>query len=135
MPNHLNEVHLIGVIYSPKTKAAGGEGNVMTSFQVETVTDGYTTRNRVVAWGSLAQEAEISCREGDWVEVRGEMRTRSYKDHGGQWKYITEVVASGIKVLEGAGQEQEIPAESGAGKDRIQPDSSAPPPAEDGLPF
>jgi single-strand DNA-binding protein len=55
--------------------------------------------HNVVFWRSLAESVEKYVRKGSQIFVEGKLRTRSWEDHNGQKKYITEIVAETLKVL------------------------------------
>ena len=137
MPDYRNSVHLVGTLsFEPECKTVK-DGLWLAKFGLVTKVGRGKTFVNVIAWAEVAEELSgWKLHKGDWLEVWGKLKTSSWESDTGK-RYKTEVVASEIKSLEGAGQSsQEIPVdESGATKDRIQPDSPAPPPAEEELPF
>jgi single-strand DNA-binding protein len=142
MPDHLNEVHIIGTLsWEPEFKIVK-DGLHLAKFSITTRVGRGKTWVNFIAWAEVAEEMSgWHLNKGDWLEVWGKLKSSSWDSDTGK-RYKTEVVASEIKSFgseeaEGAGQEQEIPAESGAATDQTQPDRPAPPPAEDDddLPF
>jgi single-strand DNA-binding protein len=63
----------------------------------ERVTETYW--HNVVAWGKTAEIAEKILVKGTEVAVEGKLVNRSYTDKEGVKKYITEVVASELLVI------------------------------------
>ncbi|HVN58553.1 MAG TPA: single-stranded DNA-binding protein [Bacteroidales bacterium] len=69
-----------------------------TSQQGETVTS--TEWHNIVLWRSLAEVAEKSVHKGTQVYIVGKIKTRSYVDKDGNNKYITEILADTMMVLD-----------------------------------
>lgn len=61
--------------------------------------------HNIVAWGKLAEVTAKFLAKGRQTLVRGEVETRSYDDHDGNRRYITEITAGDIVFLsDGGGQ-------------------------------
>jgi single-strand DNA-binding protein len=69
-----------------------------TNQQGETITS--TEWHNIVLWRSLAEVAEKSVKKGTQVYIVGKIKTRSYVDKDGNNKYITEILADMMMVLE-----------------------------------
>lgn len=69
-----------------------------TNQQGETITS--TEWHNIVLWRALAEVAEKTVRKGAQVYVVGKIKTRSYVDKDGNNKYITEILADTILVLD-----------------------------------
>ncbi len=69
-----------------------------TNQQGETITS--TEWHNIVLWRSLAEVAEKSVKKGTQVYIVGKIKTRSYVDKDGNNKYITEILADIMMVLE-----------------------------------
>jgi single-strand DNA-binding protein len=69
-----------------------------TNQQGETVTT--TEWHNIVLWRSLAEVAEKTVRKGTQLYIVGKIKTRSYVDKDGNNKYITEILADTMLVLE-----------------------------------
>jgi single-strand DNA-binding protein len=69
-----------------------------TNQQGETITS--TEWHNIVLWRSLAEIAEKSVKKGTQVYIVGKIKTRSYVDKDGNNKYITEILADTLMVLE-----------------------------------
>ena len=54
----------------------------------------------VIAWGGLAEVAGQYLRKGAEVALEGRLTYRTYEDGEGQTRYITEVVANELLMLE-----------------------------------
>jgi single-strand DNA-binding protein len=69
-----------------------------TNQQGETVTT--TEWHNIVLWRALAEVAEKTVKKGSQVYIVGKIKTRSYVDKDGVNKYITEILADTLLVLE-----------------------------------
>ncbi len=69
-----------------------------TNQQGETITS--TEWHNIVLWRSLAEVAEKTVRKGSQLYIVGKIKTRSYVDKDGNNKYITEILADTMLVLE-----------------------------------
>ena len=59
-----------------------------------------TEWHSIVVWRGLADLAEKYIRKGSTVYIEGKNRTRSYDDKQGTKRYVTEVVADQIVLLD-----------------------------------
>ncbi len=69
-----------------------------TNQQGETITS--TEWHNIVLWRSLAEVAEKTVKKGAQVYIIGKIKTRSYVDKDGVNKYITEILADTLLLLE-----------------------------------
>jgi single-strand DNA-binding protein len=69
-----------------------------TNQQGETITS--TEWHNIVLWRALAEIAEKTVKKGTQVYIVGKIKTRSYVDKDGNNKYITEILADTLMVLE-----------------------------------
>lgn len=69
-----------------------------TNQQGETITS--TEWHNIVLWRSLAEVAEKTIKKGSQVYLVGKIKTRSYVDKDGVNKYITEILADAMLLLE-----------------------------------
>lgn len=86
-----------------------------TNQQGENITS--TEWHNIVLWRSLAEVAEKTVKKGTQVYIVGKIKTRSYVDKDGNNKYITEILADIMMVLEkkqGSGQYAKEPSENGS---------------------
>jgi single-strand DNA-binding protein len=54
----------------------------------------------VIAWRGLAERAEKQLRKGSMVYVEGKLTHRKYQDKEGNDRYVTEVVANTLRLLD-----------------------------------
>jgi single-strand DNA-binding protein len=69
-----------------------------TNQQGETITS--TEWHNIVLWRALAEVAEKTIKKGSQVYIVGKIKTRSYVDKDGINKYITEILADTLLLLE-----------------------------------
>jgi single-strand DNA-binding protein len=69
-----------------------------TNQQGETITT--TEWHNIVLWRALAEVAEKTVKKGAQLYIVGKIKTRSYVDKEGNNKYITEILADTMLVLE-----------------------------------
>ncbi len=93
----------------------------------------------VVAWRALAEQAERVLRKGKLIYLEGRLTHRQYQDKDGNNRYITEVLANMIKILD---REKREGGENGGNEYSSAPrqgtnnEMSPPPPMDDdGMPF
>jgi single-strand DNA-binding protein len=70
---------------------------IYTNQQGETITS--TEWHNIVLWRALAEVAEKTIKKGSQVYVVGKIKTRSYVDREGNNKYITEILADTLLLL------------------------------------
>lgn len=115
-----------------------------TNQQGETITS--TEWHNIVLWRALAEVAEKTVKKGSQVYVVGKIKTRSYVDKDGNNKYITEILADGILVLDkkqvSVSSAQQVESEKNQiadkepfGQDFNEPPVPYQPNNEDDLPF
>jgi single-strand DNA-binding protein len=69
-----------------------------TNQQGETITS--TEWHNIILWRALAEVAEKTVKKGSQVYIVGKIKTRSYVDKDGVNKYITEILADTLLLLE-----------------------------------
>jgi single-strand DNA-binding protein len=69
-----------------------------TNQQGETITS--TEWHNIVLWRALAEVAEKTVKKGSQLYIVGKIKTRSYVDKDGINKYITEILADTLLLLE-----------------------------------
>ena len=113
MPS-LNKVHLIGAVgKDPETRQFGDGGQVcnFTLATSETYTDRegqkqeQTTWHNIVLNGKLANLSQY-IHKGSKLYIEGKIRTRSFQAQDGQTRYVTEIIANGLQLLDPRQQEQ-----------------------------
>lgn len=88
-----------------------------------------TEWHRIVAWRNLAKICGEYLNKGRLVYIEGRIRTRTWEDREGNKRSTTEIEATDMKMLGGAGE---------ADRKAKEPDADYTPPAtkeEDDIPF
>jgi single-strand DNA-binding protein len=93
-----------------------------TNQQGETITT--TEWHNIVLWRALAEVAEKTIKKGSQVYIVGKIKTRSYVDKDGVNKYITEILADTLLLLE---------KKQGTGSTYSQTDASKGEPQDKGM--
>ncbi len=105
----LNKVTLIGNLGSdPNVQSL--EGNIKVAKFSLATTENYKDSNgqnqsntdwhNIVLWRGLAELAEKYLHKGSLVYVEGKLKTRSFEDKDGQKKYVTEIIAEQLLLLD-----------------------------------
>ncbi len=109
MSRDLNKVQLIGRLGADPEMRYTAQGNAVTTFRVASSrtwkkADGQLEEEtewfRVVAWNRLGEVCGEYLRKGSRVYIEGRLKTRSWQDQEGQTRYITEVVAEDMIMLD-----------------------------------
>jgi len=121
----LNKVLILGNVgHAPEVRQTQS-GRAVANFSVAT-TDGWgdgedrqerTEWHQVVVWGKLAETCGQYLTKGRQVLVEGRLQTRSYEDHDGNKRSVTEIVAQQVQFLGGRPEgspEEATPPPSGA---------------------
>lgn len=112
MARGINKVILIGNLGADPEVRAMPSGEKVTTIRLatsETWKDKQgekqerTEWHRVVFFGSLANIAGDYLRKGAKVYVEGGLRTRKWQDQSGQERYMTEIVANDMQMLDNKG--------------------------------
>ena len=112
----INKVTLIGNLgRDPEVRHLEG-GATVAKFPIAT-NENYRDRNGewqtntewhdVVVWRQLAERAERDFKKGMLVYIEGKLRKRKYQDKDGIDRYVVEIVANSVKVLERRENRQE----------------------------
>ncbi len=65
----------------------------------------------IVCWRALAEQAEKILKKGRLVYIEGKLAHREYTTQDGQKRYITEILASTLKVLDREKREDDFPTD------------------------
>jgi len=99
-----------------------------TNLQGETITT--TEWHNIVLWRALAEVAEKKVKKGMQLYIVGKIKTRSYVDKDGNNKYITEIIADTMMVLDRkqgtATSSSATPATNGAAETDFEEPPAAP---------
>jgi single-strand DNA-binding protein len=140
----VNKVVLIGNLGAdPEIRFTPG-GAQVASFNLAT-TESWTDRkgesqertewHRIVMWRRLAEIAGQYLKKGKRIYLEGKLQTRTWEDQKGQRRYITEIVASSMEMLDSPAGPAELDLEYGRDKDGRAPIPAGVEAGEDGLPF
>jgi single-strand DNA-binding protein len=109
MAKDLNKVQMTGRLGADPEMRFTPQGHAVTTFRVASNRSWRTAEGephedtewfRVVAWNKLAEICNQWLSKGSRVYVEGRMQTRQWQDQGGQTRYLSEVVANDIIILE-----------------------------------
>jgi single-strand DNA-binding protein len=134
----VNKVILVGNLGADPDVRYSSTGSAVVNFRIATSENwtnkegGKETRtewHRIVAFGKLAEICAEYLNKGKQVYVEGRLRSRSWEDKEGNKRWTTEVVASNVVMLGGAGDQAR---ETGG-----EPPEGPPEPAQqdDDIPF
>ncbi|MGA7160757.1 MAG: single-stranded DNA-binding protein [Bacteroidota bacterium] len=137
MSKSLNKVQLIGNLGKDPELKYTSAGVAVATFSIATSdswkdqegnTQERTEWHNIVAWRKLAEICGEWLKKGKRVYIEGRIQTRSYEKDGVK-KYMTEIIADQLIMLDGGGQRSTNGGETEA------PASDAVPAKEDDLPF
>lgn len=105
----LNKVTLIGNVgKDPETQQL--EGNIKVAKFSLATTEIFKDRNgqshtetewhTIILWRTLAELANSYLRKGSLVYLEGKIKTRQYDDKEGKTRYVTEIIADQIILLD-----------------------------------
>lgn len=138
MSKSLNKVQLIGNLGRDPELKYTSAGVAVATFSIATSdswkdqegnTQERTEWHNIVAWRKLAEICGEWLKKGKRVYIEGRLQTRSYEKDGVK-KYITEIVADQLIMLDGAPKSG---AAAGGDAEAVAPDAT--PAKEDDLPF
>lgn len=109
----VNKVILIGRLGSNPEIRYTPSGAAVANFSVAT-NESWNDKNgqkqertewhRIVVWGKLAQLCGEYLTKGRQAYIEGRLQTRQWQDKEGATKYTTEVIATTVQFLGGAGE-------------------------------
>lgn len=116
----INKVILVGNVGKDPEVRYFDNGGAVANFTLATSERGYTTANgivvpdrtewhNIVLWRSLAEVAEKYVRKGSKLYLEGKIRTRSYDDASGNKRYVTEIYADVMEMLDRKPEGQQGP--------------------------
>lgn len=109
MTRSLNKVMLIGNVGKDPELKFTPSGIPVTSFRLATTEswrekDGslqeHTDWHTIVAWRGLAEIITKLVKRGSKIYVEGRLQSRSFEDKNGNKKYVVEVLADNMLILE-----------------------------------
>ena len=134
----VNKVILVGNLGADPDVRYSSTGSAVVNFRIATSENwtnkegGKETRtewHRIVAFGKLAEICAEYLKKGKQVYVEGRLRSRSWEDKEGNKRWTTEIVASNVVMLGGAGDQV---SETGGEPPEDTPDRTQ---QEDDIPF
>ncbi len=142
MSKSLNKAQLIGNLGKDPELKYTSAGVAVATFSIAT-SDSWkdqegnvqerTEWHNIVAWRKLAEICGEWLKKGKRVYIEGRLQTRNYEKDGVK-RYITEIVADQLIMLDGGGQRSTNGGAAGAGEAEAS-SSEAVPAKEDDLPF
>ena len=116
----INKVILVGHVGKDPEVRYFDNGSAVANFTMATTERGYTAANgtvvpdrtewhNIVLWRALAEVAEKYVRKGAKLYIEGKIRTRSYDDASGNKRYITEIYADNMELLDRKPEGQQAP--------------------------
>jgi len=140
----VNKVILIGNLGQDPELKYTGSGTAFCNLSVAT-SDSYkdaqgnlvdnTQWHKVVVWARLAEICNEYLKKGSKVYLEGSLQTRSYDDKEGNKKYITEVKAREMVMLDSRGGGGNYGNNGGGSSVKVASGAPAPTSADDDLPF
>ena len=125
MARDVNKVMLIGRLRTDPEMRHTPSGTAVTNLRMAVnrrvrAEEGQEPREEtewvgVVAWDKLAETCSRFLGKGRRVYIEGRLRTRSYEAQDGGKRYVTEVVASDMIMLDGRGAQAAEASEPGEG--------------------
>ena len=122
MPRGLNKVILIGNLGDEPIIRKTNNGGTVANFSMVTnetrrnmqtgENTEYAEWHRIVLWNRLAEVAEQYMHKGSRIYLEGKIRNRSYMDKNNQKKYVTEIQADEVLLLDSRQDGNEISAPS-----------------------
>ncbi|MBP3285749.1 MAG: single-stranded DNA-binding protein [Prevotella sp.] len=108
----MNKVMLIGNVGADPEVRYVEEGVAVARLSLATTERGYTLQNgtqvpdrtewhQVILWRKLAEIVEKYVHKGDKLYVEGRLRYSTYDDKQGQRRYVTEIWADNMEMLNG----------------------------------
>ena len=104
-----NSVHLIGHLGIDPETTTFDSGKMKVRFSLAT-SENYRNANgdrvqetqwhNIVAWGGTAKVAAEYLKKGKEIALEGKLTNRSWEDKNGQKRYITEIIANQILILD-----------------------------------
>jgi len=108
----MNKVMLIGNVGADPVVRYVEEGVAVARLRLATTERGYTLQNgtqvpdrtewhQVILWRKLAEIVEKYVHKGDKLYIEGRLRYSTYDDKQGQRRYVTEIWADNMEMLNG----------------------------------
>lgn len=145
----LNKVFLIGNVGKDPEVHYFDSNTRKASFTLATTDRGFTRTDgtavpertewhNIVVWRGLAEVVEKYVRKGSKLFIEGKITSRSYEDKSGVKRYVTEITAENLELLNrtnATSDDSQMPSQSTQGNQYDYTDSISNMPDDSDLPF
>lgn len=145
----LNKVFLIGNVGKDPEVHYFDSNTRKASFTLATTDRGFTRTDgtavpertewhNIVVWRGLAEVVEKYVRKGSKLFIEGKITSRSYEDKSGVKRYVTEITAENLELLNrtnATSDDSQMPSQSTQGNQYDYTDSISNTPDDSDLPF
>ena len=145
----LNKVFLIGNVGKDPEVHYFDSNTRTASFTLATTDRGFTRTDgtavpertewhNIVVWRGLAEVVEKYVRKGSKLFIEGKITSRSYEDKSGVKRYVTEITAENLELLNrtnATSDDSQMPTQSAQGNQYDYTDSISNTPDDSDLPF
>lgn len=145
----LNKVFLIGNVGKDPEVHYFDSNTRKASFTLATTDRGFTRTDgtavpertewhNIVVWRGLAEVVEKYVRKGSKLFIEGKITSRSYEDKSGVKRYVTEITADNLELLNrtnATSDDSQMPSPSAQGNQYDYTDSISNTPDDSDLPF
>jgi single-strand binding protein len=145
----LNKVFLIGNVGKDPEVHYFDSNTRKASFTLATTDRGFTRTDgtavpertewhNIVVWRGLAEVVEKYVRKGSKLFIEGKITSRSYEDKSGVKRYVTEITAENLELLNrtnATSDDSQMPTQSAQGNQYDYTDSISNTPDDSDLPF
>ena len=145
----LNKVFLIGNVGKDPEVHYFDSNTRKASFTLATTDRGFTRTDgtavpertewhNIVVWRGLAEVVEKYVRKGSKLFIEGKITSRSYEDKSGVKRYVTEITAENLELLNrlnATSDDNQMPSQSAQGNQYDYTDSISNMPDDSDLPF
>ena len=145
----LNKVFLIGNVGKDPEVHYFDSNTRKASFTLATTDRGFTRTDgtavpertewhNIVVWRGLAEVVEKYVRKGSKLFIEGKITSRSYEDKSGVKRYVTELTAENLELLNrtnATSDDSQMPGQSAQGNQYDYTDSISNMPDDSDLPF
>ena len=145
----LNKVFLIGNVGKDPEVHYFDSNTRKASFTLATTDRGFTRTDgtavpertewhNIVVWSGLAEVVEKYVRKGSKLFIEGKITSRSYEDKSGVKRYVTEITAENLELLNrtnATSDDSQMPSQAAQGNQYDYTDSISNMPDDSDLPF
>ena len=145
----LNKVFLIGNVGKDPEVHYFDSNTRKASFTLATTDRGFTRTDgtavpertewhNIVVWRGLAEVVEKYVRKGSKLFIEGKITSRSYEDKSGVKRYVTEITAENLELLNrtnATSDDSQMPSQAAQGNQYDYTDSISNMPDDSDLPF